>query len=138
MGHDYSAIRFLIVDDMTTMRMVISRHIKGLGATHILEADDASTGRDVLQKSALSKEPIEFVICDWNMPGMTGLDLLKFCRQDPTYKNIAFLMVSAESEMSEVSEAIAAGVDNYVFKPFSAASLIDKIDLVYKKRFKKS
>lgn len=137
MANNYSDIRFLVVDDMATMRKVISQQLKGLGATKIFEASDGSVAKQVLEKAAENQEPAQFIVCDWNMPNFNGLDLLRYCRADQTYKNVAFLLVTAESEMSQVSEAIAAGVDNYVVKPFTPVSLADKISAVYQKRFGK-
>jgi len=136
MANNYSEIRFLVVDDMATMRKVVSQQLKSIGATQIVEASDGNAAKTLLEKAAEIQEPVQFIIADWNMPNCTGLELLKHCRNDSVYKSVAFLLVTAESEMSQVSEAIAAGVDNYVVKPFSPTSLADKVALVYAKRFK--
>jgi two-component system chemotaxis response regulator CheY len=133
----YEGIRFLVVDDMTTMRKVVSQQLKGLGVSIITEASDGNLAKAALEKAENDKLPIQFIVSDWNMPNMSGIELLKYCRSHPTYKDVAFLLVTAEAEMSQVSEAITAGVDNYVVKPFTPASLGEKMTAVYNKRFKK-
>jgi two-component system chemotaxis response regulator CheY len=133
----YANLSFLVVDDMATMRKVVSHQLRGLGATHITEASDGSIAKQILEKAAATSQPIQFIISDWNMPTVSGLELLKFCRSHPSYKEIAFLLVTAEAEMSQVSEAISTGVDNYVVKPFTPASFSEKLSDVYTKRFKK-
>lgn len=128
-----SELRFLVVDDMLTMRKIVSQQLKALGATMIQEANDGSTAWDLLQKEVAN--PINFVVSDWNMPEMKGIDLLRKCRESAAYKNIAFLLVTAEAEVSQVKEALTAGVDSYVVKPFSPAAFEEKIKAVMTKRF---
>lgn len=133
----YSEMRFLVVDDMATMRKVVSQQLKALGVTQITEASDGAVAKTALEKALSSNAPIQFIVSDWNMPTVSGLELLKFCRTHASYKGVPFLLVTAEAEMSQVSEAIAAGVDNYVVKPFTPANFSEKLNAVYLKRFGK-
>ncbi|HAR42407.1 MAG TPA: response regulator [Bdellovibrionales bacterium] len=130
----YADLRVLVVDDMLTMRKIIGQQLKTLGATNILEANDGTTAWEVLERESTVK-PIQFIISDWNMPQMKGIDLLKKCRAHPVYKDVAFLMVTAEAEVTQVKEAVGAGVDNYVVKPFTPAAFEEKMKAVYTKRF---
>lgn len=131
----YAELRFLVVDDMLTMRKIVQQQLKALGATQITEANDGSVAWDLMQKAAAQNKPFQFIVSDWNMPQMKGLDLLKACRADAAYKNVAFLLVTAEAEAAQVKEAIMAGVDNYVVKPFTPASFQEKMGAVFSKRF---
>ena len=131
----YSELRFLVVDDMATMRKVVSQQLKAQGVTLITEASDGKVAQGILEKMTAENTPIQFIVSDWNMPTMTGIDLLRFCRASPIYKAIPFLLVTAESDVAQVSEAIAAGVDNYVVKPFTPVSFGEKLAAVFKKRF---
>jgi len=116
----------LCVDDFSTMRRIIKTLLKQLGYKNILEADDGSTALEVLKENN-----VDFIISDWNMPKMTGLDLLKAVRQDDAMKEIPFLMVTAESEKDSILTAVKAGVSNYVVKPFKADVLKEKIDKIF-------
>lgn len=133
----YADLRFLVVDDMATMRKVVSQQLRSLGATQITEASDGSIAKDILEKAAAINQPIQFIVSDWNMPTFSGLELLKYCRTSEHYKAIPFLLVTAEAEMTQVSEAISSGVDNYVVKPFTPTSFGEKLQAVYNKRFPK-
>jgi two-component system chemotaxis response regulator CheY len=128
-------LRFLVVDDMGTMRKIVSSQLKGLGITNITEADDGSTAWDLIEKTT-AENAFQFIVSDWNMPKMQGVELLKRCRAHPLYKSVAFLMVTAEAEIGQVKEALTSGVDNYVVKPFTPATLSEKINMIYGKRFK--
>ena len=119
-------IKILVVDDFSTMRRINKNLLRQLGYSNIVEADDGTTA---LQK--LQDEKIDFVVSDWNMPKMTGLELLKSVRADEKLKDIPFLMVTAESEKDRVIEAVKAGVNNYVVKPFTAETLKEKISKVF-------
>lgn len=129
-------LRFIVVDDMLTMRKIIGQQLKALGITLIKEANDGSVAWEMMEKEAAGGSALQFVISDWNMPIMKGLDLLKKCRAHATYKDVAFLMVTAEAEITQVKEAVTSGVDNYVVKPFTPASLEEKLKAVFAKRFK--
>lgn len=115
-------MRILVVDDYRTMLRIISNLLKQLGFINIEEAEN---GHDALQK--LRQAPFGLVISDWNMEPMTGLQLLKEVRADPTLKKTPFIMVTAESKTENVIAAKQAGVSNYIVKPFSAEILKSKI-----------
>jgi two-component system, chemotaxis family, chemotaxis protein CheY len=119
------AMRFLVVDDFSTMRRIVRNILKQLGHNDVEEAEN---GREALQK--LKREPFDFIISDWNMPTMDGLELLKAVRADPQLKAVPFLMVTAESKQENVVEAIKSGVSNYIVKPFTADVLKGKIDKI--------
>ncbi|MDD5475955.1 MAG: chemotaxis response regulator CheY [Syntrophales bacterium] len=120
--------KVLIVDDFSTMRKVIRNLLKQLGYENIVEAEDGVVALD-----ALKKEKIDFVISDWNMPNMTGLELLKRVRADGALSKTPFLMVTAESLKENIVEAVKEGVDNYIVKPFTADVLGEKISQIEKK-----
>ena len=122
-------MKILVVDDFPTMRRIIRNLLKELGYLNVEEAEDGSKAL-----SRLKDERFDFVISDWNMPNMTGIELLRAVRSDPALKDMPFLMVTAEAEKDHVIEAIKAGVDNYIVKPFTAATLKEKIDKVIEKR----
>lgn len=115
-------LKILVVDDFATMRRIMKNILKQLGYTNITEADDGTTALEELKRGSF-----DLIISDWNMPKMTGLDLLKMVRSDPVYKNIPFLMVTAEAQKQNVIEAVQAGVSNYVVKPFTAEAIADKL-----------
>ena len=131
----FSELRFLVVDDMLTMRNIVMKNLQNLGATQISLANNGIAAWDMLEKTAALRKPIDFVISDWNMPEMSGIDLLLRCRNSSDYKNVAFLLVTAESEVVQVREAISAGVDNYVVKPFTPAAFQAKVNAILAKRF---
>jgi two-component system chemotaxis response regulator CheY len=119
-------MKLLVVDDMSTMRRIVKNALKQLGFVNIEEAED---GNSALAK--LRAEKFDFVVSDWNMPNMTGLDLLKAIRQDPALKAIPVLMVTAEAKKENIMEAIQSGVSNYIVKPFTAETLKEKIDKIF-------
>lgn len=121
-------MRFLVVDDFPTMRRIIKNLLKEIDYENVDEAED---GSDALRK--LKEDSYDFVISDWNMPNMTGLELLKAVRADASLKDKPFLMVTAEAEKQKVIEAIQAGVNNYIVKPFTSATLKEKIDKILEK-----
>ena len=123
--------KVLVVDDMMTMRKIVSRACKDLGLKDIVTANDGKMAWDIL---ASGDENVGLVISDWNMPNMSGLELLKSVRADKNLKSLPFLMVTAEAEQAQIMEAIASGVDSYVVKPFTPASLKEKLQIVYNKR----
>ena len=120
--------RFLVVDDFATMRKIVRNLLRQLGYQQIDEAED---GVVALRKLKATK--YDMIICDWNMPNMTGIELLKEVRSDESVKAIPFLMVTAEANKENVIEAVKAGVSNYIVKPFTADTLSGKIDAVIKK-----
>jgi len=119
-------IKILIVDDMSTMRRIVKNALKQIGFSNIEEAEDGTTAL-----SKLRAEPFNFVVSDWNMPNMTGLDLLKAIRSDGALKSLPVLMVTAEAKQENIVEAVQAGVSNYIVKPFTAETLKEKIDKIF-------
>lgn len=132
---DLSNLKFLVVDDMQLMRKIVAGELTRLGAKHIEFAEDGMQAIEVLKTKALAQAPIDFIVSDWNMPKMSGIELLKIVRKISIYKDVPFLMVTAEAEVDQVQEAISSGVDNYVVKPFTPAQFETKLESVYKKRF---
>ncbi len=121
-------MKILVVDDFSTMRRIIRNILKELGYTNVDEADDGNTG---LEK--LKADDFDFVVTDWNMPNMPGIDLLKAIRADAKLKGLPVLMVTAEAAKENIVEAVQAGVSNYIVKPFTAANLKERIDLILEK-----
>ncbi|WP_457626192.1 chemotaxis response regulator CheY [Persephonella sp.] len=119
-------IKILVVDDMATMRRIIKGLLEQLGFKNIDEAED---GKVALQKLKTGK--YDFVITDWNMPNMTGLELVQEIRKDPDLKHLPVLMVTAEAKKENVLLAIKAGVNNYIVKPFTAEVLKEKIEKIF-------
>jgi len=119
-------IKILVVDDMATMRRIIKGLLEQLGFKNIDEAED---GKVALQK--LKSGSYDFVITDWNMPNMTGLELVQEIRKDPQLKHLPVLMVTAEAKKENVLLAIKAGVNNYIVKPFTAEVLKEKIEKIF-------
>jgi len=121
-------MRVLVVDDFSTMRRIIKNILRQLGFTNIIEADDGTTAWETL-----NKDKIDFVISDWNMPKMTGLELLRKVRSSEAYGATPFLMVTAEAQQENIIEAVQAKVSNYIVKPFTAETLGQKIDKIFDK-----
>lgn len=123
--------RVLIVDDMMTMRKLVTKIMKEMGFTDITEAADGGKAWDAVNAAAA---PIGLVISDWNMPNVTGLDFLKKVRGDERFAKIPFLLLTAEAEKHQVVEAVKSGVDGYVVKPFAAEALKEALQKVHAKR----
>ena len=121
-------MNILIVDDFSTMRRIIKNLLRDLGFTNTEEADDGSTALPILQKGG-----IDFLITDWNMPKMTGIDLLRAVRADDSLDGLPILMVTAEAKREQIVEAAQAGVNGYVVKPFTAAVLQEKIEKIFER-----
>ncbi len=121
-----TAMKILVVDDFATMRRIIKNLLKELGFTNVSEADDGQTALPLLQKGGF-----DFLITDWNMPGMPGIDLLKNVRGDPNLATMPVLLVTAEAKKDQIIEAAQAGVNGYIVKPFNAATLKDKIEKIF-------
>jgi len=121
-------MKILVVDDFSTMRRIIKNLLRELGFTNTQEADDGTTALPMLQTGRF-----DFVVTDWNMPGMQGLDLLKAMRADDALKHIPVLMVTAESKRDQIIEAAQAGVNGYVVKPFTAVTLEEKINKIFER-----
>ncbi len=121
-------MKILVVDDFSTMRRIIRNLLKELGFNNTHEADDGQTALPMLQSGNF-----DFLVTDWNMPGMTGINLLKAVRADPKLTNLPVLMVTAESKRDQIIEAAQAGVNGYVVKPFTAATLEEKINKIFER-----
>ena len=126
-----SEIKILIIDDMKTMRKIVQKSLNDLGFKNITEAADGVEGWTQISSA---QPKFDFVISDWNMPNCSGIDLLKRVRADGTHKGTPFLLLTAESEASQVMEALKAGVDDYLVKPFNTVSLQSKMENASKKR----
>ncbi len=121
-------MKILIVDDFSTMRRIIKNLLRDLGFNNTQDADDGSTALPMLQNG-----DFDFLVTDWNMPGMTGIDLLKAVRADPKLQNLPVLMVTAEQKREQIIEAAQAGVNGYIVKPFTAVTLKEKIDKIFER-----
>jgi two-component system chemotaxis response regulator CheY len=122
-------MKFLVVDDYSTMRRIIKNLLHDLGYANVTEADDGNTALPLLQNGSF-----DFLITDWNMPGMAGLDLLKAVRATEKLKKLPVLMLTAEAKREQIVEAAQAGVNGYVIKPFTAQTLKEKIDKILESR----
>jgi two-component system chemotaxis response regulator CheY len=121
-------MKILVVDDFSTMRRIIKNLLRDLGFNNTVEADDGLTALPILQAGG-----IDFLVTDWNMPGMQGIDLLKAVRADENLSTIPVLMVTAETKREQIIVAAQAGVNGYVVKPFTAATLKEKIDKIFER-----
>lgn len=121
-------MKILVVDDFSTMRRIIKNILREIGYNNVEEADDGSTALEKLKGGGF-----DFVVTDWNMPIMPGIELLKAIRLDPALKETPVLMVTAEAAKENVVTAVQAGVNNYIVKPFTAAALKERIDLILEK-----
>lgn len=118
-------LKFLVVDDFSTMRRIVKNLLNDLGYANVAEADDGNSALPMLQAGG-----IDFLVTDWNMPGMPGHDLLKAVRADPKLAKMPVLMLTAEAKREQIIEAAQAGVNGYVIKPFTAITLKEKIDKI--------
>ncbi len=121
-------MKILIVDDFSTMRRIIKNLLRDLGFNNTSEADDGNSALPMLQAG-----DFDFLVTDWNMPGMQGIDLLKAVRADAKLAKLPVLMVTAESKREQIIEAAQAGVSGYIVKPFTAVTLKEKIDKIFER-----
>lgn len=121
-------MKVLVVDDFSTMRRIVKNLLRDLGFTNIQEADDGSTALPMLQNGAF-----DFVVTDWNMPGMQGIDLLRAIRADASLAHIPVLLITAEAKKEQIVMAAQAGVNGYIVKPFTAATLKTKLDKIFER-----
>ena len=126
-------MKILIVDDFSTMRRIVRNLLKELGFTNVDEAED---GQIALQK--LNSLPFDFVVTDWNMPNMDGLTLLQNIRATPSLKHLPVLMITAEAKKENIIAAAQAGASGYIVKPFTAATLSEKLEKIFEKMGKKA
>lgn len=127
--------KFLVVDDFKTMRSIVKKTLQNMGYNQIEEAEDGNKAFDALTKAQSEGAPFQCIVCDWNMPNLSGFELLKKLRSDGPYKKVPFILVTAENEQKQVIEAAKAGVSNYIVKPFTPADFQSKLQQVYNKHF---
>jgi two-component system chemotaxis response regulator CheY len=120
-------MKVLVVDDFATMRRIIKNILRQIGFTNIVEADDGTTAWETLNKD----DSIEFIVSDWNMPQMTGIELLRKVRASEEFADLPFLMVTAEAQQENIIEAVQAKVSNYIVKPFTPDTLGQKINKIF-------
>ncbi len=121
-------MKILVVDDFSTMRRIIKNLLKDLGFNNVTEADDGNTALPMLKNGGY-----DFLVTDWNMPGMQGIDLLRNVRADPGIASLPVLLVTAEAKKDQIVEAAQAGVNGYIVKPFNAATLKEKISRIFER-----
>ncbi|WP_430434742.1 chemotaxis response regulator CheY [Methyloversatilis sp.] len=126
-------MKFLVVDDFSTMRRIVRNLLKELGFTNVNEAED---GVIALQK--LKASEFDFVVTDWNMPNMTGIELLRAIRADAALKALPVLMITAEAKKENIIEAAQAGASGYIVKPFTAGTLSEKLNKIFEKMNQKA
>jgi len=125
---DRTSLKFLVVDDFATMRRIVRNLLKELGFTNVEEAEDGAVALTKLRQGGF-----EVVVSDWNMPNMDGLTLLQTMRADAELKSLPFLMITAEAKKENVAAAVQAGASSCIAKPFTAATLQDKLDKIFEK-----
>ncbi|MEY2988272.1 MAG: hypothetical protein RJB13_1793 [Pseudomonadota bacterium] len=123
-------MKILIVDDFPTMRKIIRQVLSQIGSRDVIEASDGRVALSVLKENP----DVKFIISDWNMPNMTGVELLRAIRSNPAHSQVPFLMVTAEADKENIVEAVKNGANNYIVKPFNAATLREKIEKVFSTR----
>ncbi len=121
-------MKFLVVDDFSTMRRIVRNLLKELGYTNVDEAEDGA-----MALSKLRAGGFDFVVSDWNMPNMDGLTMLQQILQDPNLKHLPVLMVTAEAKKENIIAAAQAGANGYIVKPFTAATLEEKLNKIFEK-----
>ncbi|MEO8297866.1 MAG: response regulator [Burkholderiales bacterium] len=119
----------LVVDDFSTMRRIVTNLLKDKGFSRTLEAEDGKQALHLIETT-----PVHMVISDWNMPVMNGLELLRAVRAAPEYRHLPFLLITAEARKENIVEAAQAGADGYIVKPFSAATLAEKVTHILRKK----
>jgi len=125
---DRTSLKFLVVDDFSTMRRIVRNLLKELGFTNVEEAEDGAVALSKLREGGF-----EVVVSDWNMPNMDGLTLLQTMRADAELKSLPFLMITAEAKKENVAAAVQAGASSCIAKPFTAATLQEKLDKIFEK-----
>ena len=121
-------MRILVVDDFSTMRRIVKNLLADLGFTNTAEAEDGGPAFTMLKQGGF-----DFVVTDWNMPGVSGIELLRMIRADEKLKTLPVLMVTAEAKRDQIIEAAQAGVNGYIIKPFTAATLKEKLDKIFER-----
>lgn len=131
---DISLLRVLLVDDFEIIRTNIREALARIEVKSVLEAKDGVEALELLRKEYSEGRQVDLIFCDWNMPNMTGIDLLRTCKQDDKIKQIPFIMVTSESEKGAVLEALKLGAMDYVVKPFSMNTIEKKIQKLMEKK----
>lgn len=121
-------MKVLVVDDFSTMRRIIRNLLREIGFTNTVEADDGASALPILKAGG-----VDFLITDWNMPGMPGIELLNAVRKDESLKHIPVLMVTAEAKRDQIVQAAQAGINGYIVKPFTAETLRQKIEKIFER-----
>jgi two-component system, chemotaxis family, chemotaxis protein CheY len=121
-------MKFLVVDDFSTMRRIVRNLLKELGYTNVDEAEDGAVALQKLQGGGF-----DFVVTDWNMPNMTGIELLQAIRSSPQLKELPVLMITAEAKKENIIMAAQAGASGYIVKPFTAATMGEKMAKIFEK-----
>jgi two-component system chemotaxis response regulator CheY len=129
MAVDPAKIKFLVVDDFSTMRRIVRNLLKELGFTNVDEAEDGAVALQKIQGGG----GYDFIITDWNMPNMDGLTLLQSIRADASHKHLPVLMITAEAKKENIIAAAQAGASGYIVKPFTAATLNEKMQKIFEK-----
>ena len=125
---DRTSLKFLVVDDFSTMRRIVRNLLKELGFTNVEEAEDGAVALSKLRQGGF-----EVVVSDWNMPNMDGLSLLQTMRADAALKSLPFLMITADAKKESIAAAVQAGASSCIAKPFTAATLQEKLDKIFEK-----
>jgi two-component system, chemotaxis family, chemotaxis protein CheY len=126
MNNEKKMAKALVVDDSKAVRMILARTLRELGH----EVIEATNGQEALDVIAAEKTAISLILADWNMPGMTGFDLLKRLRENPALASLAIVMVTTETELDHMAAALEAGANEYVMKPFTKEILVEKLQLL--------
>ncbi len=129
MAIDPTKFKYLVVDDFSTMRRIVRNLMKELGFTNVEEAEDGAVALQKLQSGG----NFDFVVTDWNMPNMDGLTLLQSIRADPALRHLPVLMITAEAKKENIVAAAQAGASGYIVKPFTAATLGEKLNKIFEK-----
>lgn len=128
-----SETKFLVVDDFGTMRKIVKKILSELGYQNVVEAEDGQVAIKHVEDAEKLGQQFGCIISDWNMPNLTGLEFLKYCRSDARFKTMPFILVTAESEQAQIIEAAKSGVSDYVIKPFNAVTFKEKLQKTYNK-----
>ncbi len=128
--------RILIIDDMPTIISLLKEILSNLGYSNFKTAENGEKALSVLHDCQIKNQPIEFIFSDWQMPKLSGIELLKQIRKEPQWKDLPFLLITSEGEKHQVTEAILSGVSNYVVKPFNAATIKTKMLAAWEKHHK--
>ncbi len=131
-----SETKVLIVDDMLTMRKIVRKTVFDLGLKNTVEAPDGAAAWAEVEKTFSTNTPFQLIISDWNMPVLTGIELLKKVRSNEKTRNVPFVFLTAESEKNQILEAMKLGVTTYILKPFTPATFKEKLEIAYQSSLK--